>query len=231
MASFTTGRMATSANTPPTPPDAAPAVHVSIPVLTPQRIRVLGIVGVAVLIVALGVWFAITAGKRKEAFAAQALENARITAEQGNLPEAVAEFQKVATTYAGTSAAYSASIGVAQARLISGQTELAIASLLDFLKQNPPALYAAPANGLLGIGYENTGKFAEAAAAYRKAAELGTSDYLKASSLLDAGRAFRLAKNRDEALKCYREILSKYAETAAKTEAEVRLSELTLGQG
>lgn len=191
----------------------------------------LGIGAVAILIVALGVWFAITAGKRKEAFAAQALENARIIAEQGNLPEAVAEFQKVATTYSGTSAAYSASIGVAQARLISGQTELAIASLLDFLKQNPPALYAAPANGLLGTGYENTGKFAEAAAAYRKAAELGTSDYLKASSLLDAGRAFRLAKNRDEALKCYREILAKYAETAAKTEAEVRLSELTLGQG
>lgn len=212
-------------------PDAAPAAHSDGPFLTPQRAKVLGIAGGAVLVVALGIWFAITAGKRKEAFAAQALETARITAEQGNLPEAVAQFEKVVTTFAGTSAAYSASLGVAQARLVSGQTELAIASLLDFLKTNPPALYSSPANGLLGSGYENTGKFAEAAAAYRKSADQATSDYLKASALLDAGRAFRLAKNKDEAMKCYREILDKYAETAAKTEAEVRLAEMTIGQG
>lgn len=212
-------------------PDAAPAMHSDGPFLTPQRAKMLGIAGGAVLVVALGIWFAITAGRRKEAFAARDLETARITAEQGNLPEAVAQFEKVITSYAGTSAAYSASLGVAQARLVSGQTELAIASLLDFLKTNPPALYASPANGLLGSGYENTGKFAEAAAAYRKAADEATSDYLKASALLDAGRAFRLAKNKDEAMKCYREILDKYAETAAKTEAEVRLAEMTIGQG
>ena len=223
--------MATSTDdTSTTTPDAVPH-YADDSFLTPQRIKVLGIAGVAVLVVAFGIWFAITAGKRKEAFAAQALESARITAEQGNLPEAVSQFEKVVTTYSGTSAAYSASLGVAQARLVSGQTELAIASLLDFLKTNPPALYASPANGLLGSGYENTGKYAEAAAAYRKAADEATSDYLKASALLDAGRAFRLSKNKDEAMKCYREILDKYAETAAKTEAEVRLAEMTIGQG
>ena len=37
--------------------------------LTPQRIKGLGIAGAAVLGVARGTWFAITAGKRKEAFA------------------------------------------------------------------------------------------------------------------------------------------------------------------
>lgn len=224
--------MAISADTPPTTPEAAPTAHFGDEsFLTPQRIRILGIAAVAILVVALGIWFAITAGKRKETFAAQALESARLVAEQGNLPEAVSQFEKVVTTYKGTSAAYSAALGVSQARLVSGQTELAIASLTEFLKGNPPALYASPAHALLGTGYENTGKPAEAAAAYRKAAETATSDYLKATALLDAGRAFRNAKNSDEAIKCYREIIDKLGETAARTEAEVRLAELTLGQG
>jgi tetratricopeptide (TPR) repeat protein len=215
----------------PAPQDDAPLAIDEGGFLTPQRIKVIGIALAVVLVVAAGVWFAITAGKRKEAFAAKALEDARLVAEQGNLPEAVSQFEKVIVSYKGTSAAYSAALGVAQARLVSGQTELAISSLTEFLKGNPPALYAAPAYGLLGTAHENTGKHAEAAADYRRSADAATDDYLKATALLDAGRAYRNAKNREEAIKSYQEILDKYGETAARTEAEVRLAELTGGQG
>ena len=55
-------------------------------------------------------------------------------------------------------------------------------------------------------------------------------DYLKASALLDAGRAARLGGKRDDAIEIYQEILAKYGKTAAETEAQIRLSELTLGQ-
>ena len=82
-------------------------------------------------------------------------------------------------------------------------------SLQDFIKTNPPANYASPANGLLGTAYENTGKFLEAAAAYRKAADLATLDYLKASALLDQGRALRLGGKKDEAIAVYQEVLTK----------------------
>ena len=120
-------------------------------------------------------------------------------------------------------------LGIAQARLVSGQNELAIASLTTFLKENPPATYAAPANGLLGTAYENTARWDEAVAAYQKSAEAYDVDYLKASALLDAGRAARLGGKRDEAVTIYREILAKYGKTAAQTEAQIRVAELTGG--
>lgn len=217
----TTGRASASA------PTTVIADADNQPFLTPQRIRLLGIGGAALLVVALAVWFTITAGRRKESFAAVALEQARDAAAQGNFGVAVQGYTRVATMYSGTASAYEATLGIAQTRLVAGQNELAISTLTDFLRTNPPPLYAAPANSLLGTAYENTGKFADAEVAYRKAATLATVDYLKASSLLDAGRAAQLAKNPDEAKTIYNEIITKYAKTGAVTEAEVRLAELT----
>lgn len=217
--------------------DSSPSTSASAPVsggtesfFTPQRLKLLAYAGGALVVVAAAAWFMITASHRKEAFAARALDEARSSAEQGNMGVAVQQFTKVATTYKGTGAAYEASLGIAQARLVSGQNELAIASLGDFLKSNPPALYAAPANGLLGTAFENTSRWAEAEAAYRKASELYDVDYLKAASLLDAGRAARLGGKRDDAIAIYREIMAKYGKTAATTEAQIRLGELTSGQ-
>lgn len=226
------GPMATSDSTPTS--DSSPAASLDLGgegggFLTPERIRMGGIALAAVVVLGGGIWFVNSAGKRKEAFAAQALETARNMAEQGNIGQAVQEFEKVTAQYDGTAAAHEATLGIAQARLVAGQAELAIASLNDYLGTNPPATYASPARGLLGTALENTGKFAEAQASYRTAADLATVDYLKATLLLDAARAARLAGNRDAARAIYEEIIGSYGETAARTEAEVRLGELTAG--
>jgi TolA-binding protein len=197
------------------------------PFLNPQRIRLFGIAGAVVLVVALAIWFTITAGRRKDAYAAAALEQARDAAAGGNFGVAMQGFNKVVSGYSGTSAAYEATLGIAQARLVNQQNELAATGLTDFLKTNPPAEFAASANALLGTADENVGKFAEAEAAYRKSADLATMDYLKAATLLDAGRAAMLAKKRDEARAIYQEIVTKYPKTDAVTEAQLRLSELT----
>ncbi len=202
----------------------------SVPFFTPQRIRLLSYAGGAVLLVAAAAWFVVTANHRKQEYASRALDEARNAAEQGNMAVAVQGFTKVTTSYSGTAAAYEAALGIAQARLVSGQNELAIASLTSFLKDNPPTTYAAPANGLLGTAYENTSRWPEAEAAYQKAADEYDVDYLKASSLLDAGRAARLGGKRDEAVAIYRQILDKYSKTAAQTEAQIRMAELTDGQ-
>lgn len=194
---------------------------------TPQRVKLLSIAGAVALVAAVGIWFFITAGQRKELFATRALDNARATAESGDIAAAVQQFEQVASSYAGTSAAHEANLGIIQARLVAGQAELAISTVETFLASNPPATYAAPANTLLGTALENTGRFAEAAASYRKASELATVDYLKAAWLLDAGRATRLAGKPDEARAIYEEIISKFGETSARSEAEVRLAELT----
>ena len=214
-----------TSSTPPTAP-AATELASDAPLLTPRRTRLFAIVGGLLLVVAIATWFLMTAGKRKEAFAARALESARAVAESGDIGTAVQQFEQVATTYAGTDAGYEATIGIAQARLVAGQAELAISSLEEFLASNPPERFRGPANGLLGTALENTGKYAEAATAYRKASDLETVEYLKAVLLLDSGRAARLAGDTAGATTAYQEVVDKYGETPARSEAEVRLAEL-----
>jgi TolA-binding protein len=198
-----------------------------IPFLTPQRIRVLGIAGAVVLVVALAIWFTITAGRRKQAYADAALEQARDAAAQSNFGVAVQGFNKVVSNFSGTPAANEAVLGLAQTHLVAGQNELAVTGLNDYIKTNPAPEYGSSANALLGAAYENLGKFAEAEAAYRKESDLATMDYLKAASLLDAGRAARAAKKIDDAKGIYSEIIAKYGKTSAVDEAKVRLAELT----
>ncbi|HEX3928390.1 MAG TPA: tetratricopeptide repeat protein [Gemmatimonadales bacterium] len=225
-----TDGMATTAklSTPAAAATAVPTDETSW--FTPQRLRVMGIAAGAVALVALITWFIIAAGQRKQTYAAAALEDARQVAQQSNFGLAVQRYSAIIANYGGTSSAYEANLGIAQVRLVADQDQLAVTTLTDFLKTNPPALYAAPANGLLGTAYENLGRFPDAEAAYRKEADLAIADYLKATSLLDAGRAARLAKKNDEAIAIYQEILTKYGTTAAHTEAEIRLSELTQGK-
>ena len=221
--------MATTSTTATPQPLATTDASADEPFLTPQRIRLLGFAGAAILVAALVVWFVITSGRRKEAFATTALEQARDAAAQNNFGVAVQGFNKVVASFSGTPAAYEATLGIAQTHLVAGQNELAVTSLGDFLKTNPPPEYAATANQLLGTAYENLTKFAEAQAAYRKSADQAPMDYLKAAALLDAGRAARLGKKLDDAKAIYNEIITKYPQTASLTEAQVRLAEINTG--
>lgn len=197
------------------------------PFLTPQRIRILGIGGAVVLVIALAVWFTITAGRRKQVYAGTALEQCREAAAQANFGVAVQCYTRVASTFSGTPAASEATLGIAQTHLVAGQNELAITGLMDFLRTNPPPEAASPANSLLGTAYENVGKFPEAETAYRKASDIATVEYLKASALLDAARAALLANKADEAKAIYNEIITKYSKSGAMTEAQVRLAEIS----
>ena len=52
---------------------------------------------------------------------------------------------------------------------------------------------------------------------------------MKAEYLVDAGRAYTGAGDKTKAIETYRRVLKDYPESTAKTEAEVRLSELTAG--
>lgn len=187
------------------------------------------LVGLGVAVVAVGAYFALSGTSRKETFAEEALTRARAVGESGNLPAASAQFQKVIETYKGTEAAAEAVIGLNQARIINGQTELAVVGLRDFLQSKPDAKLAVPAYGLLGTALENSGKPAEAAGAYAKAADLTAPPYLKAEYLVDAGRAYTNAGKPGDAKAAYTRVVEKLGETASATEAKVRLAELTGG--
>ena len=224
---------ATSSQTASGSTDATGATHTA-PLPRPVRGRrinqkALIILGVALAVSALVVWMFVTSSRRKEAFANRELIRARAAAEQGNLPLAASELQKLIDTYQGTDAAVEAAISLNQVRLINGQTDLAVVSLRDFLAKNPAPKFIAPAQGMLAAGLEMAKQPADAAEAYRKAAEAADVDYLKAEYLVDAGRAYRNAGKVADAISAYKTVVTTYAETPSATEAKVRLAELTKG--
>lgn len=192
--------------------------------------RTLAIIVGVVAVLALGAWMLVTSGQRKEEFANRALLQARSMAEQGNLPLAATEFQKIVDTYRGTDAARDALLSLNQVRLINGQAELAAVSLREFIASNPAPEYAAPAHGMLAAALENAGRSADAAASYRQAYAAAPVAYLKAEYLVDAGRAYLNAGMPAEAEQAYRTVVDDYATAAGATEAKVRLAELTAGR-
>jgi outer membrane protein assembly factor BamD (BamD/ComL family) len=175
-------------------------------------------------------WFIVASGKRKEQFAARSLNQARAAAEAGNLPLASSELQRLITTYKGSDAAQEAVITLNQVRMVNGQNELAVVGLREFLATKPAPKYLAPAYGLLGAALENTKRWPEAANAYSEASKAVDVPYLKATYLVDAGRAYREAGRNEDAARAYRTILEKYKDSPSSTEAQVRLAEITDGK-
>jgi len=187
--------------------------------------------GLILLVLALiAGWFVLASGQRKEQFAARSLSQARAAAEAGNLPLASSELQRLITTYKGTDAAHEAVITLNQIRMVNGQSELAAVGLREYLATKPPEQYLSPANGLLGAALENAKRWIDAANAYSQASNAASVPYLKATYLLDAGRAYKEGGRIEDAVRVYRTIVQKYADTPSFTEAQVRLAELTAGK-
>jgi len=191
--------------------------------------KLLAIGGGVLALVVLVTWFISASGKRKENYARQALEQAWGAADAGNIPQASADLQKVATNFAGTDAAFEAVLSLNQTRLLAGQAQLAVDDLKRFIGTSPPARFAAPANMLLGGALENLGKPTEAIPAYEAAQAAATLDHVKAEALLGVARAARAAGQKDKAVAALRQVVEKYKETAAFPVAEVRLAEVAAG--
>jgi outer membrane protein assembly factor BamD (BamD/ComL family) len=195
-----------------------------------DKLRLTGAAVVTVLLLGVVVWLVLASGRRKEDFAARSLNQARATAEAGNLPLASSELQRLIETYRGTDAATEAVITLNQVRMVNGQSELAAVGLRDFLAKKPPEKYLAPAYALLGTALENSKRPAEAAEAFVNASKAADLDYLKARYLIDAGRAYRAAGKTAEAQAVYRDVIQKHPKSSSFTEAQVRLAELTDGK-
>ncbi len=209
-------------------PTAAP--QDPVPLMRRFSPRTLLTVGGVVLVAGLVVWGIVVSGKRKQEFAARALDQARSVAESGNLALASSSLQQVIQTYPGTEAAQEAVLTLNQVRLVNGQNELAAVNLREFLNTKHDARYVAAANAMLGTALENAREPAQAGAAYEKASDASDTDYLKAEYLVDAGRAYRDAGKTTDAEAAYRQVVNKYDKTPSLTEAQVRLAELTDGK-
>ena len=181
--------------------------------------------GAVVILVAAG-WLYVTSEARKQAFAAQALTQARSDAEAGNLPLAASDLSRIIDRYGGSSAADEAVVLLNEIRLIQGQPSEAIKDLQSFVQKGHPKHMLASAWSLLGGGLEDQRKYKDAAAAYRRASEEVTHDFLKAQYLLDAGRTLALAGDSAASRAAYAEVIQKYGELGQAAEARVRLGAL-----
>jgi predicted negative regulator of RcsB-dependent stress response len=189
--------------------------------------KTLGIIAGAIALVVVIVLFMAASNRRKEAFARQALENAWGLADAGNVPQASAELQRIATTYRGTDAAVEARLSLNQTRLVAGQNQLAVDDLRQMIGDGLPARFQPSANMLLASGLENLARPAEAAEAFMAAANAAQLDHQKAEALLGAARSYRAAGQTDRAREIYQTIVTDHRETAAFPIAEVRLGELS----
>jgi TolA-binding protein len=173
-----------------------------------------------------GIWFFISAKARKEAFAARALREAQGEIQAGNVPLATSDLSRLVSSYQGTSAAAEGAIVLGQLRLARGEADSAIRELRGFTESHPRPRFAAAAYNLLGEALEQKGRMAEAAEAYAQAAATWPYDYLKAQSLLDAGRAFRAAGDTARAVQSYQRVVRDHSKSPAAVEAHLRLGEL-----
>lgn len=188
--------------------------------------RNLTIVGSVVAIAALGFWWYHASSVRKETFASMALEQARGSAEAGNLPLAASDLAKVYEQYKGTRAADQAALILASVRLLQGQNQVAVSGLQEFLKGSHPNYVEASAYGMLGGGLEQLGRDREAGQAYQRAADKADLDFMKAQYLIDAGRSLALGRDSAGAKAVLGTVLKKYGNLQQAAEARVRMAEL-----
>jgi predicted negative regulator of RcsB-dependent stress response len=180
----------------------------------------------ASLLVAGGVWFALSAKVRREAFAARALESARTAIEAGNLPLAGSDLARLTQTYGGTQAGDEAAILLAHVRLRQGDPQAAATGLRAALESGLDRQFVASANALLGGAHEQLGQMREAAEAYERAAGAAWYEYLAAEYLADAGRAFAASGDTARAAASFERLLQQYPKSPSVGEARVRLAEL-----
>ncbi len=184
--------------------------------------------GIAVLIVVIasGIWFWYTARQRREAFAQNALAEARAAAASGNLALAGSDLSRLVGTYSGTTASGEATILLAQIRLLEDQAPLAVTELRQFLASGPADQFVGPAHGLLAVALEETGSPDQAAEEYLRAAETSWYDAVQAQFLIEAARTLTAAGDTTRAIATYQRVLDEFGETGTDVEARVRLAEL-----
>ena len=209
-----------------TSPEYTKAEELNLAEWGSQNWRKLAIAGGIAAAVALVVFMFVWSGRRKEAFAAQELMQARNTAESGNLPLAASDLTRLIDRFGGTHSADEGMILLTQIRLVQNQRDLAVTGLQEFVRRSHDDNVQASAYALLGAGLEDQGKSKEAGDAYRQASNHTERDFLKAQYLLDAGRSYAAAGDSTAARSAYGEVLNRFARLDQAAEARVRMAEL-----
>jgi predicted negative regulator of RcsB-dependent stress response len=184
---------------------------------------------IGLLVVAGGFWFYRQSNERQAESASMALSEAESAIAAGNLPLAQSDLEKLVKRYGSTTAGSQGHVLLAQVHYDKGEYLQGIDELKAVVGDKDPYTAAAAIN-LQAAGLEQSGKFAEAAAAYQKAAEKAPYKVDHDVYMASAARALTTAGKPDEARKIW-SVLAKDDQSAAAPEARVRLGELEAKAG
>lgn len=172
----------------------------------------------------IGGWLFTRAQAGKEMRAEQALRRAEQSVAVGNAPLAQTDLQKLVRDYRGTTGASQGAMLLAQLHFQKGEWQAAI----DALEKSGGGReeFEAPVAGMLADAYSQLGKPADAAANYRRAAELSRFEGERDSFLADAARHLTAASDTAGALRIWQELARKERSELA-AEARLRVGELS----
>jgi predicted negative regulator of RcsB-dependent stress response len=183
----------------------------------------------AVIVVAAGVgfWFYKRSGEIKRQNAERVLNQAKQSLAAGNAALAQTDLGRVATRYRGTVAGAQAAMILAQIEYDQGKHAEGLKHLEPFQSASAAGPALAAVWGLTGDGQISSGKPAEAAVSYQKAAEATTLAGERALFKAKQARALMAAGKNAEA-KAIWEALAADPAAPLRTEASMRLGELSV---
>lgn len=191
-----------------------------------DHVRELSIVAVVVVVLVGGVFGYRRMSAATERNAEQAFFAAQQLRQTGDAAKAEAELSKVTAQYSGTAGGTQAAMVVAQLRYDAGKYAEGLQALEQLKEGGVSDEFEASVEALIAAGYEGQGKYAEAAAAYLRAADGARFAADRLSYQADAARVLGADGKVAEAVKLWQAIADDPASPLAD-EARVRLGELT----
>ena len=187
-----------------------------------EKARPICIAVLAAAVVLIG-WMLFRQYQNRRADAADAaLNRARQSYSQGNLPLAQTDLRRVVSGFAGSAAGSQATMLLAQAYYQQGKADSGLKVLAD---GKPVEADEAAFEALKGAGFEQKKEYAQAAERYRAAANLVDAKIAKDRYMADAARALTSAGNKAEAAKIWSSLATDNTSTFS-ADARVRLGEL-----
>ena len=188
--------------------------------------RWLGIAAAVVVVAAAGYWFYLRSNQIKAANADRALMTAKQSLAAQNTALAENDLQQILTRWPDTPAGGEAALLLAQTDYETGKYAQGIAVIERELNARGAGALQSDLYSMLGAGYSQDGKLAEAAQNYEKAAQATPYATERAFQQAKAARAYDQAGNVKEAVRVWT-TLAQSDISGISAEAKLRLGELT----
>jgi predicted negative regulator of RcsB-dependent stress response len=189
--------------------------------------RAVTIAAVIVVVAAAGYWFYVRSRQIQATNAERALLSAKQSTGAGNLPLAQTDLQKVISRYGSTPAGVEAALLLAQIDYDQGKAQDGINALRNARDAAAGVGMEATVRAMIGDGYMQLGKPADAAKEYDAATAVSRLENERILQRAKAARAYTAAGDTASARRLWEQIRDDPKANAMSAEARVRLGELT----